>query len=87
MADVDAAVDAVYTPAEAFEHPQIEARGYVERPEGGQPRVGFPLRGSEIDRGDAASPPGHGSHTDALLREAGFDDDELERLREDGAIN
>ncbi|WP_336135954.1 CaiB/BaiF CoA transferase family protein [Natronomonas amylolytica] len=87
MADVDAAVDAVYTPAETFEHPQIEARGYVERPEDGQPRVGFPLRGSEIDHGGAGAPPGHGSDTEALLREAGLDDEELERLREEGAIN
>lgn len=83
---VDAAVDGVYTPAEALGHPQIEARGYVERPADAPPRVGFPARGTEIDHGTNAHVPGHGEDTDAVLREAGVDDETLERLREGGAI-
>jgi alpha-methylacyl-CoA racemase len=85
MADVDAAVDGVYTPAEAFEHPQIQARGYVERPADSPPRVGLPLRGSEIpDSGGEA--PGHGAHTSEVLEEAGVEPAEIDRLREAGVI-
>ncbi|WP_255196229.1 CaiB/BaiF CoA transferase family protein [Halorarius litoreus] len=83
---IDAAVDGVYSPAETFEHPQIEARSYVERPEDGQPRVGFPARGTEIDHGESADAPSHGSDTDTLLREAGYDETDLERLRESGVV-
>ncbi|QLD88042.1 CoA transferase [Natronomonas salina] len=87
MADVDAAVDGVYRPAETFDHPQIEARGYVERPEDGSPRVGFPLCGSDVPDAGAIDPPGHGEHTDELLRDAGLDDESIDRLRDEGAIN
>jgi crotonobetainyl-CoA:carnitine CoA-transferase CaiB-like acyl-CoA transferase len=87
MADVDAAVDAVYTPAETFEHPQVEARGYVERPADAAPRVGLPVCGSEISRGDVGAAPGHGEHTDAVLAAAGLEDAEIQRLRDAGAIS
>jgi crotonobetainyl-CoA:carnitine CoA-transferase CaiB-like acyl-CoA transferase len=83
---VDAAVDGVYTPAETMEHPQIEARGYVERPDEGQPRVGFPARGSEIDHGETTQVPGHGEDTDEILRDAGFGADAITTLRDAGAI-
>ena len=87
MADVDAAVDAVYTPAETVEHPQIEARGYVERPADAPPRVGLPVCGSAVSRGNVGSAPGHGEHTDAVLSAAGLEADDIERLRDIGAIN
>jgi crotonobetainyl-CoA:carnitine CoA-transferase CaiB-like acyl-CoA transferase len=87
MADVDAAVDGVYSPAETFEHPQIEARGYVERPDDGTPRVGFPLCGSDIEHSPTVDVPGHGEHTGALLEAAGLSETDIERLREEGAIN
>lgn len=87
MADVDASVGGVYTPSEAVEHPQFEARGYLERPEDGTPRVGFPVCGSEIPEPPGTDAPGHGEHTAELLREAGLEEAELEDLREKGAIN
>ncbi|PSP67263.1 CoA transferase [Halobacteriales archaeon QS_1_69_70] len=87
MADVDATVDAVYTPAETFEHPQVEARGYVERPADAAPRVGLPVCGSEISRGDVGAAPGHGEHTVEVLSAAGLGADEIQRLRDAGAIS
>ncbi|CAI50196.2 family 3 CoA transferase [Natronomonas pharaonis DSM 2160] len=86
--DVDAAVEAVYTPDEALEHPQIEARGYIDRPADGQPRVGFPLRGSAVPTGGAAEGdvPGHGEHTDTLLAAAGLSDEKRARLNDDGVV-
>ena len=31
--------------------------------------------------------PNLGEHTDEILRESGYDDDQIEKLRNDGAIN
>jgi crotonobetainyl-CoA:carnitine CoA-transferase CaiB-like acyl-CoA transferase len=87
LVDEDAAVDGVYTPGEALTHPQIEARGYVERPEDAPPRVGFPARGSNVDHSEAADPaPEQGADTDAILTEAGVSEERLAELREEGAV-
>lgn len=83
LADEDTAVDGVYTPSEAVTHPQIRSRGYVH--EGERPRVGFPVRGSDIEH-EAGELPEHGEHTEAVLREAGLGNGELARLRAEGAI-
>jgi alpha-methylacyl-CoA racemase len=87
MADVDAAVDGVYTPTETFEHPQIEARGYIERPEDGAPRVGIPVCGTDVSRDGTDEAPAHGEHTEEVLAAAGVDESDLERLREAGVVN
>lgn len=76
----------VLTPAEAFEHPQLAARGVVKRPDDAPPRVGFPARGTEIDERTEGEVPGHGEHTDEMLREAGMTDDEITDVREAGGI-
>jgi crotonobetainyl-CoA:carnitine CoA-transferase CaiB-like acyl-CoA transferase len=79
-------VEGVYTPAEALDHPQVRERGYVERPDGALPRVGFPARGTEIDRGENVAVPDHGGDTDAVLGEVGVDDSEVRRLRDEGVV-
>ena len=76
----------VLTPAEAYDHPQVDER-VVRRPEDAPPRVGFPARGSDIRDEGEEWVPGHGEHTDSVLREAGLDEADLERLREEGAID
>jgi crotonobetainyl-CoA:carnitine CoA-transferase CaiB-like acyl-CoA transferase len=86
LADVEAAVAPVNTPAEALSHPQIEARGLVEQPADAPPRVGFPARSSAEPSSAGGDVPGHGEHTERVLRAAGVDDDELAALRESGAI-
>jgi len=86
LADVDTAVDGVYTPQEALEHPQIEARGYVQRPEDGTPRIGFPVCGSDVPERNDGDVPGHGEHTELVLESIGYDSAEIDRLRADGAI-
>jgi len=85
MDGVDAAVEGVYAPEETFDHPQIAARGYVERPDDGTPRVGLPLRGSET-AASGAPPPGHGEHTDEVLAAVGLTEADIAGLRESGAI-
>jgi crotonobetainyl-CoA:carnitine CoA-transferase CaiB-like acyl-CoA transferase len=86
LADVDTAFGGVYTPEEALEHPQIEARGYVRGPDDGAPRVGFPVRGSDVPRQDGRDLPGHGEHTEAVLKAAGYDAEAVARLKSDSAI-
>ncbi|WP_254762793.1 CaiB/BaiF CoA transferase family protein [Natrinema marinum] len=76
----------VCTPAEAVEHPQLEARGLVERPDDAPPRVGFPAVGSNVPESHDESVPDHGEHTDDLLAEVGYDEGELAALRDAGSI-
>lgn len=76
----------VCTPAEALEHPQLEARGVVERPADAPPRVGFPAVGSNVPESPDESVPGHGEHTDELLASVGYDEGDRADLRETGAI-
>lgn len=68
---------------EALHHPQIEARDIVLDPEDARRRVAAPVRRAETDE----AVPGHGEHTESVLREAGFDEDALAELREAGAID
>ncbi|WP_226040159.1 CaiB/BaiF CoA-transferase family protein [Natrinema sp. DC36] len=79
-------VGPVCTPAEALEHPQLEARGLIERPADAPPRVGFPAMGSNVPDSHDESVPGHGAHTDALLASVGYDESERADLRESGII-
>lgn len=83
---VDATLGGVYTPEEAVEHPQVEARGTVTRDDRGEPRVGFPASGSRLADDPGGPLPEQGEHTGPLLREAGYDDATLADLRKDGVI-
>lgn len=76
----------VLTPAEAVDHPQVAARGLVERPGDRQPRIGFPARGTAIPETSGGAVPDHGEHTETVLREAGLSDPEIDSLRETGAL-
>jgi len=78
---VDGMIDGVYTPAEAVELDSFRERGIVR---GDRPRVGFPARGDLPDVEETV--PGQGEHTAELLREAGYDDGTIQRLREEGVV-
>jgi crotonobetainyl-CoA:carnitine CoA-transferase CaiB-like acyl-CoA transferase len=76
-------VEPVYTPAEAVRDEGVRERLVVDA-DGERPRLGFP---AVTDRpGTGESSPGHGEHTDAVLREAGYDGATLADLRESGVI-
>ncbi|MFC7073666.1 CaiB/BaiF CoA transferase family protein [Halovenus rubra] len=74
----------VLTPAEALEHPQIATR-VVNRPEAAPPRVGFPACGKSLPESDESIPV-HGEHTDEVLHEAGYDENIISQLRENGTV-
>ncbi|ELY50401.1 CaiB/BaiF CoA transferase family protein [Natronolimnohabitans innermongolicus] len=86
LGDVDAAFGGVYSPAEMVEHPQLNARDLVERPDDAPPRIGFPARSSETPAETNEDLPAQGEHTESLLSAVGYSDGELEELREADAI-
>jgi crotonobetainyl-CoA:carnitine CoA-transferase CaiB-like acyl-CoA transferase len=76
--------------AEVFSHPQIEAREMlreISHPEIGELRLpGSPMRFRESATAFDRHPPTHGEHTAAVLRELGYDESAIERLRESGIV-
>lgn len=76
--------------ADVFANPQVQARGMVARvahPHAGElALVGSPLKLSATPVEPWRAPPLLGQHTDEVLREAGYRDDEIATLRGCGAI-
>jgi len=80
----------VSTLADVFADPQTEHLGLrlpVEHPKAGAIDVtGFPWRLSGTPAEVRLPPPLLGEHTDAVLRELGYTDDEIRALHDDGAV-
>jgi crotonobetainyl-CoA:carnitine CoA-transferase CaiB-like acyl-CoA transferase len=76
--------------ADVFADPQVRARGMVvevPHPHAGTlPLVGSPITLSATPVESPRTPPLLGQHTDNVLREAGYSDDEVAALRARGAI-
>ena len=91
LGGLDVCVGPVNDFAEAFEDPQVRHRDMVVETEiegvGPWRHVGNPVR-LESSPGDVLRrpPPRLGEHTDEVLREAGFDDSDIEELRASGSI-
>jgi crotonobetainyl-CoA:carnitine CoA-transferase CaiB-like acyl-CoA transferase len=70
--------------------PQVKNNRLLEtvpHPSGGELRVvGVPMRFSETPGELRSGPPAVGGHTDEVLSEAGFSDDEIRALREEGLM-
>ena len=89
--DVEGAPAAkVNLPEEISRDPEIEALGLlrpIEHPLTGPERhVGPLVRMSATPTGSGRSAPPLDAHTDAILREHGFSEEEIASLREEGAI-
>ena len=76
--------------ADVFADPQVRARGMVvevPHPHAGTlPLVGSPITLSATPVESPRAPPLLGQHTDNVLREVGYSDDEVAALRSRGAI-
>lgn len=90
FAGIDACVEPVLSFAEAVDHPQLRARQMVTqvpREDGSlQPQIACPVKFSA-----GLPPPRHigvaaGLHSDLVLREAGFSDQDIAALRQAGAL-
>ena len=80
------------TAADLFESPQFQAREFfveVDHPAAGKLRYpGWPVKLGSGRRLELAPAPLLGQHTDEILRELlGHSDEEIARLREEGAIS
>ncbi len=71
---------------ETFADPHVQARGMiaeVEHPEFGKVRqVGIGPKFSDTPGSVRTTAPMRGEHTDAILREAGYSDEEIATLKE-----
>ena len=94
LADIDACFGPVYTLDEALNDPQAQARGVSlmskAKDEGDEKTTfrtlpSFP-RISGVEQEQRFAAPGMGEHTDALLREAGYSDAEIEQFKTGGVI-
>lgn len=81
---LDVCVGPVNTMAEAFEDPQIQFREMiteVEHPEIGKvPQLGIPIKLSESTGEIRRAAPGFGEHTLEILKDLGYDDNEIQDL-------
>lgn len=84
LAGVEASVEPVYTPSEAVDQEQVEARDLIW--DESRPRIGFPALGSDPPQDQGRPLPNQGEHTDEVLRAHGYADTDLEQLEENGVI-
>jgi crotonobetainyl-CoA:carnitine CoA-transferase CaiB-like acyl-CoA transferase len=89
LAALDVCVGPVNDVAEAWDDPQLRARGMVvELPtaSGTLRMAGPPIRLSDTPATIRTPPPALGEHTDAVLAELGYAPDAVAALRADGVI-
>jgi crotonobetainyl-CoA:carnitine CoA-transferase CaiB-like acyl-CoA transferase len=89
LADLDACLGPVYSIEEAFNDPQMQARGVTVTSSTGDYTLrtlpSFP-RISDVEREQQYVPPELGEHTSAVLQEFGYNEAEIKRFKAEGAI-
>lgn len=78
----------VNTPKEMVESEQLLARGVIEHIDDADipPRVGYPAISTAEPAESPTDIPHHGEHTEEILREIGYGDEELGTLKSENAI-
>ncbi len=75
----------IYSIDEAFSDPQVRHLGIVDTLDD-VAYLGQPVTLSRTPARVVAHPPAQGEHTDEVLREIGYDDAEIERLKRQGIV-
>jgi crotonobetainyl-CoA:carnitine CoA-transferase CaiB-like acyl-CoA transferase len=87
MRDADCCCEPVLSISEAFEHAQTVAREMIYEPASAKSeQLGFSYKMSDTPPRSVTQAPALGEHTDELLREVGFDEEQVTRLRDAGVI-
>lgn len=85
MRDADCCCEPVLSMTEAFEHAQTRAREVIKEAASTKTKqLGFSYKMSDTPPRSVTQAPALGAHTEELLRELGFDDEHLTRLRDAG---
>jgi crotonobetainyl-CoA:carnitine CoA-transferase CaiB-like acyl-CoA transferase len=85
FAGADCCVSPILAIDEALADEQLRARKMILE-ENGLTQFALPLKLSEFEFGIERKAPGAGEHTEELLREAGYGDAEIAKLRAEGVI-
>jgi crotonobetainyl-CoA:carnitine CoA-transferase CaiB-like acyl-CoA transferase len=86
FADHDCCVTPVLTLEEAMGDPHLAARGMFRDDGRGEVELAPPYKLSDVGFAAERPAPAPGQHSDEILREAGFDDAAIARLRQDKVI-
>jgi crotonobetainyl-CoA:carnitine CoA-transferase CaiB-like acyl-CoA transferase len=91
FANLDVCVEPVLTIPEMVEHPQTQARGLiidVPKPDGTyQRQVGSPIRFSASDAKYWGVGTAVGAHTEKVLLEIGYNQDDIQRMRDENLFS
>lgn len=87
MRDADCCCEPVLSMTEAFEHAQTRAREMIgEAASTKTKQLGFSYKMNDTPPRSVTHAPALGEHTEELLRELGFNDEHLTRLRDAGVM-
>ena len=84
--DVNASFAPVNSLKEAFNDPQLKQREMIISDGSGNTHIGIPVKFKEEPGSIRFSTPGLGEHNEQVARELGFDNNEIDALRRNGAF-
>ncbi len=86
LGEEEVMIGMVRTPKEMLEDPHVRARDTVKKTDGTLNRIDYPAKTTVgLDQTDEKIPE-LGEHTEAVLRDHGYTDEEIQTLRQNGTI-